>query len=161
MILVFFVPAFLERKKKINNWKRKKIKGKPHVWFYWTRKFNRERESTEPLSVMYWLAGVWRDRETERDTQREREREREREWEGTVVWPAGVWRDRERERESEILERELEKGRVTRGKAGHAVVGDLTGGAVLTERERENTPWDNTRSKMGSFHIYRFFFPNI
>jgi len=79
MILVFFVPAFLERKKKINNWKRKKIKGKPHVWFYWTRKFNRERESTEPLSVMYWLAGVWRDRETERDTQRERERERESE----------------------------------------------------------------------------------
>jgi hypothetical protein len=28
---------------------------------------------------MYWLAGVWRDRETERDTQRERERERESE----------------------------------------------------------------------------------
>jgi len=42
-----------------------------------------------------------------------------------------------RERASEILERGLEKGRVTGGKAGHAVVGELAGGAVLTERERE------------------------
>jgi hypothetical protein len=51
-----------------------------------------------------------------------------------MYWPAEVWRDREieREREREILER----GRVTGGKAGHAVVGELAGGAV-TERERE------------------------
>jgi len=48
-------------------------------------------------------------------------------------WPAGVWRDRERKRERE---RERERGRVTGGKAGHAVVGELAGGAV-TERERE------------------------
>jgi len=46
-------------------------------------------------------------------------------------------RERERERASKILERGLEKGRVTGGKAGHAVVGELAGGAVLTERERE------------------------